>query len=104
MQLLFPNPLLTTTTAHLISLAFGTIYVGSIYLSPTGRPSYVTQRTVGTGKDQKVIKQRFWRDRDDPDVIRARLAAVSAAMLACCLTVFGVIWWHVGLKVCVSFL
>ncbi|KAJ3515823.1 hypothetical protein NLJ89_g1510 [Agrocybe chaxingu] len=103
LQLLFPRPLLTTTSAHLISLAFACIYVGSIYYSKNARLSFSKRAprisTVnGEGSLQERNRLRDERWRDDPDVIRARLLAVSVATLLCCVGVFGVLWWHVGAK------
>jgi len=40
------------------------------------------------------MKSERWRD--DPDVIRARLAAVSVATVVCCLGMLAVLFYHVG--------
>lgn len=40
------------------------------------------------------MKNERWGD--DPDVIKARLAAVSVATVVCCLGVFAVLFYHVG--------
>ncbi|KAF8959177.1 hypothetical protein BDZ97DRAFT_1667489 [Flammula alnicola] len=84
MQLLFTHPLLTTSSAHLISLFLGSIYVGSLYLSQKARLTFGHPEGGARGT------------RDDPAVIRARLLAVSGATLVCGAGVFGVLWAHVG--------
>ncbi|CAA7266053.1 unnamed protein product [Cyclocybe aegerita] len=101
LQLLFPRPLLTTTSAHLISLAFACAYVGSIYLSKNARlsfskraPRISNMNDEGSLQERNRLRNERWRD--DPDVIRARLLAVSVATLLCCTGVFGVLWWQVG--------
>jgi prenyl protein peptidase len=122
MQLSFSRPLLTTSSAHLISLGLGTIYVGSIYLSKNARLRFTsksrlkrTPHGIGNGNGngngngdagevRERGRQRNERWRDDPDVIRARLAAVSAATVVCILCVLAVLWSNVGarLQVCFS--
>lgn len=42
----------------------------------------------------KMKKERERWGRDDPDVIKARLAAVSVATVVCCLGVFAVVLFH----------
>jgi len=105
MQLLFSQPLLSTSSAHIISLGLGGIYVGSLYLSKHARLSFSTggSKYKASGPTGKGIpstfpraKQKDERWRDDPDVIRARLVAVSVATVVCCLVVFAVLWSHVG--------
>lgn len=107
MQLLFPKPLLTTSSAHLISLGLGAIYVGSIYLSKNARLRFNSRtrlkRTHGNGDGNSTAgearereRQKNERWRDDPDVIRARLVAVSVATVVCVFCVFAVLWSNVG--------
>ncbi|KAF8148226.1 hypothetical protein B0H34DRAFT_785703 [Crassisporium funariophilum] len=101
MQLLFPSPPIDTSSAHLISLTFGLIYVGSLYLSKHARLSFTANPRPqphagagdGTGPREKMKDERW---RDDADVIRARLAAVCVATGVCCFGVFGVLWYRVG--------
>ncbi|KDR77595.1 hypothetical protein GALMADRAFT_245743 [Galerina marginata CBS 339.88] len=97
MQLLFSEPLLSTSSAHLMSLGLAVIYVGSLYLSKNARLSFAKapRSAKGDGSEPRG-KEKNERWRDDPDVIRARLVAVSVATLVCCLCVFGVLWAHVG--------
>lgn len=100
MQLLFSQPLLSTTAAHLISLVLGTTYVGSLYLSKNARLSFVSKPAdipQGYGNiPREKLKDERWRD--DPDVIRARIFAVSVATILCCLAVFVVLWLQIGGK------
>jgi len=97
-MLLFSEPLLSTTSAHLISLLLGTIYVGSLYLSKNARLSFVSTPAAtpqGNGNIPRGrLKEERWRD--DPDVIRARIFAVSVATVVCCLGVFVMLWSQVG--------
>lgn len=98
MQLLFAQPVLTTTYAHLISFTCGVVYVGSLYLSKTGRLSFASNPAgtrVGDGeKPRQKLKDERWRD--DPDVIRARMVAVVFATVACSLGVFCILWIHMN--------
>ncbi|KIM36558.1 hypothetical protein M413DRAFT_449099 [Hebeloma cylindrosporum] len=111
MQLLFPKPLLTTSSAHLISLGLGAVYVGSIYLSKNARLRFTSRTRLkrtphgddngGNGNDhanelRERERQKNERWRDDPDVIRARLVAVSIATVVCILCVLAVLWSNVG--------
>lgn len=76
------QPLISTSSAHYISLALGTIYVGSLYLSKNARLSLSSNRK-GRGMGENL--------RDDPDVIWARMVAVSVATAVCCTIVAAVI-------------
>jgi len=108
MQLLFPKPLLATSSAHLISLGLGAIYVGSIYLSKNARLRFNSRTRLkrtphgnGNGHDnageaRERERQKNERWRDDPDVIRARLLAVSVATVVCVFCVLAVLWSNVG--------
>ncbi|KAH9480072.1 CAAX prenyl protease 2 [Psilocybe cubensis] len=87
-HLLFPKPLITTSFAHYVSLGLACIYVGSLYLSKNARISL-------NGKGAKPRRPNVAM-RDEPDVIRARLLAVSIATVACCLAVLGVVWESVS--------
>jgi prenyl protein peptidase len=103
MPLVFPVPPLSTASAHLLSLLFAFAYVGSIYLSKNSRLSF-SGKTVHTWNGQARSKEQDERWRDDPDVIRARLAAVGTAALLCCLGVIGIVGLHVGDVENVSFI
>ena len=98
MQLLFSQPLLSTSSAHALSLCLGGIYVGSLYLSKHARLSFSSSGGGGTGIAVPREKQKDERWRDDPDVIRARLVAVSIATVVCCMVVFAVILDHTGVR------
>jgi prenyl protein peptidase len=95
MPIVFAFPPLSTTFAHLLSLFFAFTYVGSIYLSKNSRLSF-SGKVVHTTNGQARPKEQDERWRDDPDVIKARLAAVGFATLVCCLAVIGVVGSFVG--------
>lgn len=95
MPLVFPVPPLSTASAHLLSLLFAVVYVGSIYLSKNSRLSF-SGKTVYTANGRARLKERDEKWRDDPDVIKARLAAVGFATLICCLGVVGIVGLYVG--------
>ncbi|KAG0701897.1 CAAX protease self-immunity-domain-containing protein [Suillus ampliporus] len=80
-------PLLSTTSAHLLAGLFAFTYVGSIYVSKGARLRF-SKRKVNLPEGQARLKLQNERWRDDPDVIKARLLAVSIATLICCLIVF----------------
>lgn len=81
------KPLLSITSAHLLSGLFAFIYVGSIYTSKNARLRF-SKRKVNLPEGQARLKLQNERWRDDPDVIKARLLAVTSATLICCLIVF----------------
>jgi len=94
-----PSPIISSSSALLITLSFAFIYVGSLYLSRNARLSFVSKpypaKPGRENEERKKMKNERWRD--DPDVIRARLAAVSVATVVCCLGVFIVLFfYHVG--------
>ena len=93
MPLVFPVPPLSTTFAHLLSLFFTTTYVGSIYLLKNSRLLF-SNKVVHTTNAR--LKEQDERWRDDPDVIKARLAAVGFATFVCCLGVIAVVGTFVG--------
>ena len=99
-----PSPIISSSSALLITLSFALIYVGSLYISKNARLSFVSKpyRARPGREDEEREKMKNERWRDDPDVIRARLAAVSVATAVCCLVVFAVLFYHVGsrIKVC----
>ncbi|KAI9462980.1 CAAX protease self-immunity-domain-containing protein [Boletus coccyginus] len=74
-------------TAHILAALFVTTYVGSIYISKDARLSFSkTKVYLDYGFARPKLQNERWRD--DPDVIRARLVAVSGATLICCAVVF----------------
>jgi len=95
MPLVFPIPPLSTSFAHLLTFFFASSYVGSLYISKFTRLSFSSQvnPTQNGGVRRKEIDERW---RDDPDVIRARLAAVIGATILCCAGLLGVLWHLVG--------
>ncbi|KAJ7593898.1 hypothetical protein C8J56DRAFT_1001980 [Mycena floridula] len=94
MSLLFPEPPLSTSFAHLATFSFAICYVGSLYISKNARLSFSLKTTT----DGQPIKSRqnSERGRDDPVTIRARLTAASAATIVCCLLLFQILWNLVG--------
>ena len=89
--LLYREPLFSPTTAQIISLLFGTTYVGVLYLSQRARASFTPPKGGG-------VKGT----RDDPEIIRARLIAVSLATFACCAGIFVLLFARVGFDTHVS--
>ncbi|KAG2130786.1 CAAX protease self-immunity-domain-containing protein [Suillus bovinus] len=82
-----PKALLSITSAHLLSGLFASLYVGSIYAFKDARLRF-SKRKVNLPEGQARLKFQNERWRDDPDVIKARLLAVTSATLICCLIVF----------------
>ncbi|KXN82274.1 putative CAAX prenyl protease 2 [Leucoagaricus sp. SymC.cos] len=95
-MLTFTAPQLTASTAHLLSFTFSAIYVGSIYVSARTRLSLTSRGTAATTSTasrpipREKMKDERWRD--DPDVIKARIVAVSIATTLNCLVVFSILW------------
>ncbi|TFK38928.1 hypothetical protein BDQ12DRAFT_682734 [Crucibulum laeve] len=95
MPLVFPAPILSTTSSHLLAFFFSFSYVGSLYISKNARLSFSrSPKPSSNGIPREKLANERWRD--DPDVIRARLAAVTIASLICCAAVLGVLWHHLG--------
>lgn len=95
MTLVFPYPPISTSTAHALTFLFAFSYVGSLYISKNARLSFTSRpRPTANGAPREKLSQERWRD--DPDVIRARLAAVMASTIICCAGVFGMLWHFVG--------
>src|ERR1700722_14235175 len=86
-----PLPVISTTSAHLLTFAFALSYVGSLYVFKNARLLF-HHRAVLTRNGEPRQKKLYERWRDDPDVIRARLAAVCFATSLCCACVFAVVW------------
>ena len=79
--------MILTSTAHVFAALFVASYVGSIYISKDARLSFSkTKAYLDYGFARPKLQNERWRD--DPDVIRARLVAVSGATLICCAIVF----------------
>ena len=93
-----PSPIISSSSALLITHSFAFIYVGSLYLSKNARVSFVSKpyhaKPGREDEERKKMKNERWGD--DPDVIKARLAAVSVATVVCCLGVFAVLFYHIG--------
>ena len=80
MAVLDDASVLSTTQAHLLALAFAGSYVGSIYVSQNARLTYASNNPTERARERV-------RQRDDPDVIRARLKAVAFSTTLSCLAV-----------------
>ncbi|KAI6041423.1 CAAX protease self-immunity-domain-containing protein [Pisolithus marmoratus] len=80
--------LLTVSSAHALAAVYTTLYVGSIYVSKAARLSFSKAKVyLDFGHVRPKEKHERWRD--DPDVIRARLVAVSIATIMCCVIAAG---------------
>jgi prenyl protein peptidase len=88
-----PSPIISSFSALLITHSFALVYVGSLYLSKNTRFSFVS-KPGREDEERKKMKSERWGD--DPEVIKARLAAVSVATVVCCLGVFAVLFYFVG--------
>ncbi|EIM88052.1 uncharacterized protein STEHIDRAFT_55231 [Stereum hirsutum FP-91666 SS1] len=71
----FNNPPLSIEKAHILNVAFTLAYVVPLYLTKYTMPAYSS-------------KEPNWRWRDDPKVIRARMASVTLSTLAVCSYVY----------------
>lgn len=79
--------MILTSTAHVLAALFVACYVGSIYISKDARLSFSkTKAYLDYGFARLKLGNERWRD--DPDVIRARLAAVGIATIVSCAIVF----------------
>ncbi|PBK60181.1 hypothetical protein ARMSODRAFT_1090493 [Armillaria solidipes] len=84
-------PLFSENQGHFLAFCFTVTYVGSLYLSKNARLSFVAWSThvpEGTSR-QRQLNERW---RDDADVIRARIIAVSLATGASCFLIFQMLW------------
>lgn len=68
--------------SHLAAFGYALIYVGSLYISKNARLSFTSDPNYGKRERERRPEERW---RDDDDVIRARLTAVSIATVVCCL-------------------
>ncbi|KAI6123947.1 hypothetical protein EV401DRAFT_2056027 [Pisolithus croceorrhizus] len=81
MAFILSNPL-SIWSAHALAAIYTTAYVGSIYVSKGARLSFSKAKAhLDFGYLRPKEKHERWRD--DPDVIRARLVAVSIATVIC---------------------
>ncbi|KAG7097463.1 hypothetical protein E1B28_004807 [Marasmius oreades] len=78
---------LSPSQAYFFGLSFTFIYVGSLYVSKNGRLSFSAKSSRGPR-----LRESNERWRDDPDVIRARITAVTIATAICCVLVWLVVW------------
>lgn len=72
---IFASPPLSIGNAHILNGAFTLTYVVPLYLTKYTMPAYSS-------------KEPTWRWRDDPKVIRARMASVTLSTLAICAYVY----------------
>ncbi|KAJ8507280.1 hypothetical protein ONZ45_g10325 [Pleurotus djamor] len=96
MTLVFRLPPLSTTEALLLTVTFGLTYVGSLYISKHARLSFASNARPPRRAGEERRKQDNERWRDDPDVIRARLVAVTIASLCNCALIFAALYRHIG--------
>lgn len=99
MPLVFTSPPFTTLESLLLTTSFALIYVGSLYVSKHGRLSFVAKVVPPQRDGEERRRHESERWRDDPDVIRARLIAVTFASLVSCTIVFGALWQAMGPEV-----
>ncbi|KAI0779196.1 hypothetical protein BC629DRAFT_1523164 [Irpex lacteus] len=87
--------LISLSKAHLLAGFCASSYVGILYALQQTRITYTSESAEGQAKERA-------RRRDDPDVIRARLAAVTISTLVSCAVVAGTIWHESGGKETIS--
>src|SRR5262249_34589796 len=85
------DPLISETSAHLLTAAFAGLYVGSLYISKNARLHFSQPATAPQNGFARQ-KEQGERWRDDPHVIKSRIIAVTLASLACAITVFVTVW------------
>jgi len=83
MPLVFPIPPLSTRGANLVAFFFSASYVISLYLSKHARLGNSSKPNANASQS---------RTRDDPSVIKARMAAASASTILSCVVVFLLVW------------
>ncbi|KAG8931396.1 hypothetical protein FRC03_005739 [Tulasnella sp. 419] len=72
------------------SALFTTLYIGSLYLAKSGRLAFhAPPVNVPNGQERVRLANERWRN--DPEVIRARLMAVTLSTIGSCLIVDAVI-------------
>lgn len=95
----FSTPPLPLSAAHLIAGFFATSYVGSLYVSKHTRLNF-SSKTVQLQDGQQRQKEQEERWRDDPDVIRARMAAASLSTIVSSVGVFATLKYLNERQVC----
>lgn len=107
-DLLADAPLLSSTEAHLTALTLTSTYVGGLYLSRLSllrrRPTPATGRSSGQGggvrEDRTTLPDlvetdgTVGLDRDDPEVIKSRIKAVSLSTLVGIGLVGGIVYYR----------
>ncbi|KAF4580732.1 hypothetical protein EYR38_003018 [Pleurotus pulmonarius] len=96
MTLIFLNPPFTTLESLILTTSFALLYVGSLYVSKHARLSFVAKVVPPPRDGAERRRHDSERWRDDPDVIRARLIAVTIVSLVSCTIVFGALWQSIG--------
>jgi hypothetical protein len=86
MPLVFPIPPLSTRGANLVAFFFSASYVVSLYLSKHARLENSSTPNGPRGNGSQS------RTRDDPNVIKARMAAASTSTVLSCVVVFLLVW------------
>ncbi|TFK22023.1 Abi-domain-containing protein [Coprinopsis marcescibilis] len=87
--------LMSPAGAHTIALSFAACYVGSLYVSNKARLKFEVQAKNPDNPRQERPRLAHERWRDDPDVIRARLLAVTIASVLSCLGVLALVWLRI---------
>jgi prenyl protein peptidase len=83
-------PQVSTWTAVGLGGGFAFSYVALLYIFKAGRLVFAARAVeVGPGAERARLQNERWRN--DPSVIRARLASVSLSTLASCGAVFAVL-------------
>lgn len=96
MPLVFLNPPISLSTAHSLAVFFAGSYVGSLYLSKNARLTFKKAPAKALRDGEQRLKENDERWRDDPDVIRARLSAVTLSTASSCAVVLGLVWKLIG--------
>lgn len=96
MPLIFSSPPISLGTAHCFAGLFSLSYVGSLYISKNARLSFTKGKVPHLKKGEQREKENHERWRNDPDVIRARMVAVSLSTVSSCGIVLGLVWRLIG--------
>ncbi|KAF4577474.1 hypothetical protein EYR40_003015 [Pleurotus pulmonarius] len=96
MTLIFLSPPFTNLESLILTTSFALLYVGSLYVSKHARLSFVAKVVPPPRDGAERRRHDSERWRDDPDVIRARLIAVTIVSLVSCTIVFGALWQSIG--------
>ncbi|EMD32279.1 hypothetical protein CERSUDRAFT_144101 [Gelatoporia subvermispora B] len=94
----FDSPPLPLLYAHALAAFFALSYVGSIYVSKNTRLAFKKEQLRASQASGQRVRDPEERWRNDPQVIRARLVAVSTSTLLSCTAVFLVVWKLTGAK------